>query len=83
MRNLRILCAAVVLALAFAAPAFAGNIHTGVASPPPPQPASMTVGQTESEANGTIHTGVAESEPEADTVTGIALNLLQSVLSLF
>ena len=86
MQNLRTLCAAVVLALALAAPAFAGNIHTGVASPPPPpQPASMTVGQTGSEANGTIHTGMAESEsePEADTVAEIALTLLQSVLSLF
>jgi hypothetical protein len=34
-------------------------------------------------AAGTIHTGVAESEPGAAPVTEIALDLLQRVLSLF
>jgi Spy/CpxP family protein refolding chaperone len=85
MKNLRQLCASVVLTLALAAAASAGTIHTGVTSPPPPaQPASMAEGQTGTEqTDGTIHTGKVESEPEADTVAEIALNLLQSVLSLF
>lgn len=78
MRNLRTLCASVVLAFALTAPAFAGNISTMVTAPPPP-PAPQ----------GNMHTGVtnqetAEDEATAsDSVTEIALNLLQSVLSLF
>ena len=84
MKTLRTFCAAVALTLTLAASAAAGTIHTGVASPPPPPPASTTESQTGSEyTDGTIHTGVAEPEPEADTVTGIALDLLRSVLSLF
>jgi len=76
MKTLRQLCAMVVLTLALTASVFAGTIHTGKTEPTPtPQPILQT--------DGTIHTGVVESEPEADTVTEIALNLLQSVLSLF
>ena len=80
MRTFWSLCAAVVLSLALAAPTSAGIISTGVAEPPPPTPDSMTEERTE-QTNGTIHTDVAESEPEA--VTEIALSLLQNVLSLF
>jgi hypothetical protein len=83
MRTLRQLCAAVVLTLAFAASASAGTMWPGVVSPTPtPEPtqsASTSEDQT-AQADGTTHTGVAESEPDA--VTEIALNLLQSVLSL-
>lgn len=85
MKNLRQLCAAVVLTLALAASGSAGTIHTGKTEPPPP--VSVTEGQTgteqTSETDGTIHTGLAESEPGADTVAEIALSLLQSMLSLF
>lgn len=82
MKNLRQFCAAAVLTLALAASAAAGDIHTGVTSPPPPQPASMA--QTGmAQTDGTMHTGVTGSEPKADTLTGIALTLMQSVLSLF
>ncbi len=77
MKNLRALCASVVLALALTTPALAGTMHTPVATPPPPAP------------QGDIHTGVTDQEnagdeaTASDSVTEIALSLLQSVLSLF
>ncbi len=84
MRNLRTLCASVVLALVLTTPAFAGDMHTGITNPPPAQQGNIHTGVTDSPTQqGDIHTGVAESEPEAGTVTEIALNLLQSLLSLF
>lgn len=83
MKNLRQFCAAVVLTLALATYAAAGTIHLGFNSPPPP-PASMTEEETQTvQADGTIHLGVAESEPEAAAVMGIALNVLQSMMSVF
>lgn len=90
MRNLRTLCAAVVLTLALAAPALAGNISTGVASPQPASQGNISTGVTDSPSTqGNIHTGVAGEESAeggttaTDAVTEIALSLLQSVLSLF
>lgn len=58
-----------VLVLALCYSAQAGDIPSPPGTPTPP-PA----------ANGEIHTGAAESE---DTLTGIALDLLRSVLTLF
>lgn len=88
MRHLRTLCAAVVLTLALTPPALAGNIHTGVASPPPPATqGNISTGSPSTQ--GTIHTGVTNQESAedgataSDSVTEIALTLLQSVLSLF
>ncbi len=82
MRALRQLSVALVLTLALAITAFAGEIQTGITSPPPP-PQTVTVA-------GEIQTGVAGQEETdsgeataADSVAEIALNLLQSVLSLF
>ncbi|MBV9925644.1 MAG: hypothetical protein JOZ96_11555 [Acidobacteria bacterium] len=82
MKDLRRLFGAVVFALALTIPAFAGDIQTGVA--PPSQPAQTAT------ANGDIQTGVTGQEETGSseaTATGsateIALNLLQSVLSLF
>ena len=88
MRTFRNLCAAVVLTLALAASTAAGTIHPGVASPTPtPEPeqsASMTEDQTGTvQADGTIYTGVAGSEPAANAVAEIAQTLLQSALALF
>lgn len=88
MRSFRNLCAAVVLTLTLASSAAAGTIYTGVVSPTPtPEPtqsASTTEDQTGTvQADGTIHPGVAGSEPEAVAVAEIALNLLQSALALF
>lgn len=71
MKTYRNAVAALVLTFVLSTTAFAGVIHTDVIAPPPT-------------ANGVIHTGEAVSTPEAaDTVTRIALNLLQSMLSMF
>lgn len=89
MKNLRQLCAAVALTLALAAPAAAGNISTGVASPPPPPATQGNISTGSPSTQGTIHTGVTNQESAedgataSDSVTEIALTLLQSVLSLF
>lgn len=88
MKNLRQLCAAVVLTLALVTSAVAGTIHTGVTQPPPPAPQGV-ISTGSPSTQGNIHTGVtnqesAEGEATAsDSVTEIALTLLQSVLSLF
>ncbi len=80
MRALRLLCVTSVFTLALAIPAFAGDIQTGVTSPPP-----QTV-----TANGDIQTTVMGQEEAvsgeaaaADSVAESVLNLIQSVLSLF
>lgn len=66
MNNLRQLCAAFSLTLVLTLPAFAGEITTGIATPSP------------SALQGEITTGYTG---EIST-TQIAINLLQSVLSL-
>lgn len=82
MKIYRKAVAALVLALVFSMPVFAGEMHTGVTEPPPPPPASGEI-QTAA-TNGVVQTGEAESAPEAtDIVTEITLNLLQTALSLF
>jgi hypothetical protein len=82
MRNYRNAVAALVLALVLSTSAFAGEIHTGVAPPPPPV---TTNGEIHTDATGgEIQTGEAVSTPEAtDTIMEAALNLLQSLLTLF
>ena len=79
MKTLRQLFVASVFTLALALPAFAGEIQT-----PKTQPTPAT-------AEGEIHTGVAGqietpgSVSEASTIdsaTELALNLIQSMLSL-
>jgi hypothetical protein len=77
MRRLRQLTMAVLLALMVSAPALAGIIDCPPEAPPEP-PASATA------------TGIIGAPPSAEAVTpatdpvvDVALNLLQSVLSLF
>lgn len=81
MKIYRNAVATLVLTLMLFASAFAGEIQTGVTPPPPPPTVKGEIhtGATD----GMIQTGEAVSAPEAKTMTGIALNLLQSVLSLF
>jgi hypothetical protein len=74
-----------MLLLVLSVPAYAGEIPFGVTNPPPPPPAS-----TSSTAPGEISTGVAgeistmiSEEATTASMTETALNLLQSVLSLF
>ena len=83
MKTLRQLCIVVVFTLALAIPAFAGEMDTGRTSPPPSQPPTATL-------NGVMDTGLTGQEETGsgevsatDSATGIALNLLQSVLALF
>lgn len=75
MKNIRRLCATLLLTLAFAATAFGGDMETPVA-PPPPAPAAAT----------TAATPVVEtaSAPLVDKVTAVALALavVRVVLSL-
>lgn len=87
MNRFRQLCAITLLAmLLVASPALAGEMPLGVTSTPPP---------TETSATGNMPTGVTSSETSAtgnmpfgdtseiDPVTGLALNLLKSLLALF
>ena len=69
--------AALVLALALSSSAFAedGEMHTGITSPPPPPPTAN--GAMHTEADGIMHTEVAEA------LTEVGLNLLQGLLTLY
>jgi len=75
MKTLRTLCAACVLALACAMPAWAGYITTDYAPPPPPPPPTAT---GTASADGYITIGLTST----DSVTETALTLVQIVLSL-
>jgi hypothetical protein len=84
MRNFRNAVTALVLALVFAAPAFAdGIINTDKVPPPPPPPPSATGIMYPELTDGIINTDVAAPAPETtDSTTEIALNLLQTALTL-
>lgn len=79
MKKLQRLCVAGVFTLVLTTTTFAGDIHTGGITQPPPPPASSTITQ------GDIETGpsVQNSQATSDSVTDIALNLLQTMLALF
>lgn len=74
MKSLRQLCAALVLALVLELSAFAGEMSTTIASPPPPPPQ----GNMSTTVACDMTTGIADT----DTATEVALNLLQSLLTL-
>lgn len=71
MNRLKLLSMTGILTLALASSTLAGNIHTGIVSPPPPPPETSTV-------SGEIQTGLVPS----DLGTEIILSLLQ-VLSVY
>ncbi len=89
MKTLRQLCAASVLTLVLTVSAFAGVMSTGVTEPPPPpSPSTATpegdmttgaAGEISTTVAGEISTGVSSTDP----ATGVTLNLLLHVLSLF
>jgi hypothetical protein len=84
MKKLQQLCATVVLTLAFALSAFAGDMSfPGVtAPPPPPQQSSATgdIGMPGAFATGEMSgPGVVALDP----AIGTALSLLQSIFSIF
>ena len=79
MKNLRTLCAACVLTLVFAMPAFAGYMDTDFAPPPPPPPPAATAVNT---GGGNVAGYMDMDFTSPDPVTEAALTLLQIVLSL-
>lgn len=78
MRKLQQLCMAGVFTLALTTATFAGDIQTGGApQPPPPNQASAATPRD-------IDTpGKQSPQPMSDSVADIALNLLQTMLSMF
>jgi hypothetical protein len=83
MRNSRNIITALVLALALSTPAFAGIMTTDIASPTPtPTPTADGIMVAEVTDDGTQTSAATSNSNTANTATEIALNLLQSVLSL-
>jgi hypothetical protein len=83
MKNYRTALAVLVLALTLSPLAHAddGIMWTGKAAPTPTPTAISTTQSLDTD--GIIHTDVAKPAPQAtDTVTEIALSLLQSILSI-
>ena len=88
MNRFRQLCATTLLTFVLAAsPALAGDMPYGVTSTPPPTQASATghlpqgdTSSSETSVTGEMPFGDAS---EIDPVTGLALSLLKSLLSLF
>lgn len=78
MKKLRQLCIASVFTLALTTATFAGEIQTpGSPQPPPPTQSSATT-------PGEISTpGIQSPQALSNSVADIALNLLQTMLSMF
>ncbi len=79
MKKLQQLCLAGVFTFVLTTTTFAGDIHTpGITQPPPPDEWTAIT-------PGSIETGPGVQNPHAisDSVADIALNLLQTMLSLF
>lgn len=79
MKNLKSICAVIALTVSLSLSAYAGQMTTTLTDPPPP-PSATADGQISTTVAGQMQTG--GSEP-VDSVTQTALNLLQSVMSLF
>ena len=75
MKSYRNIIAALVMAFVFSTPGFAGDgvLWTDRNPPPPPQPAQAT---------GIIHTDMTAPAPEESVLTEIALDLLQTLITL-
>jgi hypothetical protein len=81
MRNYRNAVAALALVLVLTMPTFAGIIYTDK-TPPPPPPSDTSVTQSDP-TGGIIYTDAVESAPVVtDSVTEVALSLLQNALTL-
>jgi hypothetical protein len=77
MKKLQRLCVASLFTVVFTTATFAGEIATGKAPPPPDDSLAITLGD--------IHTGGNIQNPQGTSDSGadIALNLLQTILSVF
>ena len=81
MKRLRHFCIASILTFTLALSAFAGNIECGVVDAPPPQQ-SVVTGEMATGATATDETESAENLL-IDPVTGLALDILPSLMTLF
>jgi hypothetical protein len=85
--TLKKFCATMILALALAFSASAGDMSgPGDSTPPPPPPQQQTTSVTgDMSGPGTAIMGdiSGTSTIQLDPITSLALNLLQSVLSIF
>lgn len=83
MKNLRRFSVACAFTLALTIPAFAGQIETMVAPPPPvPTQQATANGEIQTTVAGQDETGSGEASA-TDSATAAVLNLLQTVLALF
>jgi len=78
MRSLQRLCVVGVFSLVLTTTTFAGDIHTGIASPAPPDQSSVI-------EPGHIQSPQAIENPQgtSESVADIALSLMQTMLSVF
>lgn len=85
MKSLRKFFAITALTLALTCSAFAGEMGTGYAPPPPSQSSSSIAGEMGTGLTATTDATAASevNTATADPVREIVLNLLQGVLSLF
>lgn len=81
MKSLRQFCITAALAFAFTISAIAGQMATGAVPPPPREPSAVTMGEIATGVTATDEAGIETAF--IDPITGIALNILQSVLALF
>jgi hypothetical protein len=82
MKTLRQLLVASVVTLVLTVPAFAGQMDTMIPAPPPPAQPATAQGEISMTVIGQEDANNSEATA-TDSATEIALNLLQSVLSLF
>ena len=83
MRNLKKLCAACVLTIIFALPAFAGEMPTGVTAPPPSPPSDSSSATTQGNMEAGITGNMSTGATAVDSTTEAVLSLVQSLAALF
>ena len=83
MKNLRQFCATLILTLALAFTAFAGEIGFPGSTNPPPKQQSSAAGDTQFPGATSTDDPSSTDMTALDPVTEAALGLLRSLLSLF
>jgi len=78
MKTLRRLCAVFMLTFTLALSVFAGDMQAGITAAPPPESQAAT-GDMSTTITGDMSTSVTAT----DSVTAVALSLLQSLPPLF
>ena len=81
MKTLKQVGMAAALTLLLGLSAFAGDIQIGAPAPPPPPPASSSATTTPSDKG--IPRPMGTPVAPSDSMTAVALNLLQTVLAIF